>query len=127
LGNQVVSFLLRVGSRLQLVKRESWESIQASDLRRLRKLLAQYRASPLSEDVEQTIYDTLFRTIGQKSEQSSGYFRRLTRDEIYAALQIVRSEPTQSVLVIPSYIEYLASKASRLGEIISLERSSLVL
>jgi len=119
-NTEVVEFLLRVEGRLSLVKREAWKNIEAQDLRRLRRLLAQGRSSPLQEEYEQVVYNDLFREIAQKTEESTKYFRRLTRKEIYKLLQIEESVLAQSALDIRRYIQWVKARAQELTPIIPL-------
>jgi len=121
LGNeQIVEFLLRVGSRLSLEKRETWKSIEAQDLRKLRRLLTQNRSSPLRENYEEVVYNNLFREVARKTEGSDKYFRQLTRDQIYGLLQIEETVSAQAALDVPKYIQWVKAKAQEMTPIVPL-------
>ncbi len=106
-GEEVIGFLSRIDGRFTLLKLESWKSIEAQDLRRLRKLLAKARLPHVDEDYEQIIYNEIFLEIAERTEGETKYFRQLTRDKIYRLLQLDKSVSAQSELYIPRYIQFL--------------------
>ena len=86
--------------------------IESQDLRRLRKMLVESTGHSLEENVEESAYKTLFHAIAHKNEETSKYFRRLSRKEIFELIGFSDS-PIQSEVDINEYISRLLNEALR--------------
>lgn len=120
-GEEVTAFALGIGPRLDLQKRETWQSIQAADLRRIRNMATGYHSKLITDHFEQSIYDELFRVIAEKSESSVKYFRRLTREDVYRLLQIEETPAFGVSFDADQYFGWIKASAQRWAPLIPLD------
>jgi hypothetical protein len=119
-GDQIKDFLINIGNRIELIKRETWESLEARDLLKLRRLLAQHSGSPVEDDHEQVVYNDIFRSIAKKTEKPPKYFRQLTRQQIFELLQIKEPISVSPTLDIAQYLHFLKTMIQKWEPIIPL-------
>lgn len=114
-------FVIATGERLVFEHQESWESIQARDWRRLRRLLVAHNAQRPSEGLEEDIYNRLFVTIARKTETSSRYLRQLTRKEVYQLIGFADDQVAAPTFDVAAYRVWLAEHAKQISPIIPLD------
>lgn len=120
LAPDVKGYISQVGNRLALIKRESWQSIEAQDLRRLRKLLVQNTSLCLEEDIESNIYDGLFHAVAQKTEGKTKYSRRFSRQALYTLLRLEKSTFDQPDFDLSAYIQWVKTTIEKWSPLVSL-------
>lgn len=110
-GERVREFLLGVGSRFRLIRRDSADSIETADLRRLRKLLTDPGGRGIAEDYEETVYHAALHAVARKSAEVSHYRRVFTRSEVLTLLQVESSSP-QPPVSLGAYTTWLQTQTA---------------
>jgi hypothetical protein len=120
LGDEVASFLQRVAGRMAVLQKGNWESIEATDLRRIRRLVPKDHPLRETDDFEQDIYNSLFIKVARSSQQQSKYFRRLTKHEVYQLLLFTEARSPRNHLELSTYIQSIKQIAMTHSHIIPL-------
>jgi len=118
-GERVREFLLAVGPRFRLVRRESADSIETADLRRLRKLLTGPGGRGIAEDYEETVYHAALHAVARKSAEVSQYRRIFTRSEVLTLLQIGSPSP-QPPVSLGTYAVWVQTQTATLVPLVPL-------
>lgn len=115
-----LQYLDQLGSRLELDKESSRESVELRDLRKLRSMLVQHGSKRPEEGYEETLYKALFHAIAGKSEANVKYSRRLTRTEVFSLLEIEERYEERATFNSLEYVSWLRQNAATAGVIAEL-------
>lgn len=115
-----LQYLVQLGSRLDVAKESSRESVELRDLRKLRRILVQHGSKRPEEGYEETLYNALFHAIAGKSEANVKYSRRLTRTEVFSLLEIEERYEERATFNSLEYVNWLRQKAATAGVIAEL-------